>query len=93
MLIPVNDNVVVLPLDNEEKKTETGIILKPDKKRDEVWRGEVVAVQENEDIKVSVGDIVLYDHYEAKDLEYENRKLQVVNYDRILSVIQQGGIE
>lgn len=87
---PVNENVIVLPLDNEEK-TVGGIIVKTDKKKDEVWRGEVLAVEDNEDLKVKVGDVVLYDRYEAKDAEIEGKKCQIIAYDRILAIASQKG--
>ena len=87
---PVNEFVIIKPLDNEEK-TVGGIIVATDKKKDEVWRGEVVAVENNEDLRVKVGDTVLYDRYEAKDAEIEGQKLQIVGYDRILAILAKKG--
>jgi len=90
MMEPVNEFVIIKPLENEEK-TQGGIIVKVDKKKEEVWRGEVVAVEDNEDLQVKAGDTVLYDRYEAKDAEIEGQKLQIVAYDRILAILAKKG--
>lgn len=89
MLIPVNNFVVIMPLDKEEK-TVSGIIIKSDKKKDDIWRGEVVKTDGGEDVKVSQGDIVFYDRYEAKDVEDEGIKYQVIDHDRIIAIIKKG---
>src|SRR2546423_1762980 len=77
---PLDDRVVVEPLEAEEK-TSGGILL-PDTARQKPQRGRVVAVGpgklrdsgERSTLAVSRGDEVIYGRYSGNDIEIEGRE-------------------
>ena len=58
---PLGDRVLVKVLESESK-TKGGLYI-PDNAKEKTTQGTVVAIGSSEDIKVKVGDSVLYDKY------------------------------
>tara|TARA_R100000008_G_scaffold2597_1_gene2030 strand:+ start:1253 stop:1543 length:291 start_codon:yes stop_codon:yes gene_type:complete len=94
-LKPVNDKIVVKPMEqNKEEKTVSGIIL-PDTVQDgKLLEGEVVAVGEGMysangtliPVVCSVGDVILYNKH-AQVHEYGDFVIMSVN--EILSIVKE----
>ena len=93
-LNPLDDRVVIRPLDAEEK-TAGGIVL-PDAAQEKPQRGSVVAVGpgrlldsgERCAIAVSVGDEVLFGKYGGTDIEVEGEEVKILRESDILAKVE-----
>ena len=90
-LKPLDDRVVVQPLDAEE--TTTGGIVLPDSAQEKPQRGKVVAVGpgrlldsgERCAIALSKGDEVLFGKYGGTDIEVEGEEVKILRESDILA--------
>lgn len=90
---PLDDRVVVEPLEAEEK-TAGGILL-PDTAKQKPQRGRVLAVGPGrmlEDgkraaIAVSKGDEVLYGRYAGSDIEVDRKEIKILRESDILAKV------
>jgi len=93
-LKPLDDRVVVRPLDAEEK-TAGGIVL-PDAAQEKPQRGKVVAVGpgrllesgERCAVAVKTGDEVLFGKYGGTDIEVEGEEVKILRESDILAKIE-----
>ena len=92
-LKPLDDRIVVRPLDAEER-TAGGIVL-PDSAKEKPQRGKVVAVGpgrllETGDrcaVELSVGDEVLFGKYGGTDIEVDGKDVKILRESDILAKI------
>ena len=92
-LRPLNDRVLVLRID-EEEKTSGGIII-PDTAKEKPQEGKVIAVgpgkkDENGDripMTVKVGDRVLFSKYGGSDINIDGVEHLIMQEDDILAVL------
>jgi chaperonin GroES len=92
-LKPLDDRVVVQPLDAEE--TTAGGIVLPDAAQEKPQRGKVVAVGpgrlldsgERSAVSVTVGDEVLFGKYGGTDIEVEGDEVKILRESDILAKI------
>lgn len=92
-LRPLEDRVVVKPLEAEEK-TSGGILL-PDTAKEKPVKGEVIAVGSGKVVKsgkrlamaVKTGDRVVYGKYAGTDVKLNGSEYKVLNESDILAVI------
>jgi chaperonin GroES len=92
-LKPLDDRVVVEPLEAEEKTT--GGILLPDTARQKPQQGKVVAVGpgkltdagERLALAVKVGDTVLFGKYSGSDVEVNGTEFKILRESDILAKI------
>ena len=90
---PLDDRVVVEPLEAEEK-TAGGILL-PDSAKEKPQRGKILAAGpgklrdngERTALSVKVGDEVLYGRYAGSDIKEEGKELKVMREADILAKI------
>jgi len=90
---PLDDRVVVEPLEAEEK-TAGGILL-PDTAKQKPQRGRVLAVGpgklrdngERATLNVAKGDEVLFGKYAGNDIEVDNREIKILRETDILAKI------
>jgi chaperonin GroES len=90
---PLDDRVVVEPLEAEEK-TAGGILL-PDTAKQKPQRGRVLAVGpgkqrdngERSPVAVARGDEVLYGRYSGSDIEVEGREIKILRESDILAKV------
>ncbi|HLJ94921.1 MAG TPA: co-chaperone GroES [Gemmataceae bacterium] len=90
---PLDDRIVVEPLEAEEK-TPGGILL-PDTAKQKPQRGRVLAVGpgklrdsgERSVVAVAKGDEVLYGRYGGSDIEVEGREIKILRESDILAKI------
>jgi chaperonin GroES len=88
---PLEDRVVVEPLEAEEK-TAGGILL-PDTAKQKPQRGKVVAVGpgkfrdngERTALSVKVGDEILYGKYSGNEVEVNGKELKILRESDILA--------
>src|SRR5271163_641126 len=92
---PLDDRVVVEPLEAEEK-TAGGILL-PDTAKQKPQRGRVLAVGpgklrdsgERSALAVSKGDEVIYGRYAGNDIQVERREVKILRESDILAKIEK----
>src|SRR5438876_7587083 len=90
---PLDDRVVVEPLEAEEK-TAGGILL-PDTAKQKPQRGRVLAVGpgklseagQRSAVSVSTGDEVLYGRYAGNDIQMDRRELKILRESDILAKV------
>ena len=90
---PLDDRVVVEPLEAEEK-TAGGILL-PDTAKQKPQRGRVLAVgpgkmlEDGQRAKVSVGkgDEVLYGRYSGTDIQVDQKEIKIMRESDILAKV------
>ena len=90
---PLDDRVVVEPLEAEEK-TAGGILL-PDTAKQKPQRGRVVAVGPGKlldsgsraTLSVSPGDEVIYGRYAGSDIQVERKEIKILRESDILAKV------
>jgi chaperonin GroES len=83
---PLGARVVVREVEREQT-TESGIVL-PDTAKEKPQSAEVVAVGADEDVKVSVGDVVVVRKYSGTEVELDGEEHRIVDTEDILGVIE-----
>jgi chaperonin GroES len=92
-ITPLDDRVVVEPLEAEEK-TQGGILL-PDTAKQKPQRGRVLAVGKGKlrdsgdrtPLSVVVGDEVIYGRYSGNEIEVEGRDIKIMRESDILAKV------
>jgi chaperonin GroES len=92
---PLDDRVVVEPLEAEEK-TAGGILL-PDTAKEKPQRGRILAVgpgKMNDDGKcqamtIAVGDVVLFGRYAGNDIELDGKELKIMRESDLLAKVEK----
>ncbi len=92
-LKPIADQVVILPLEAEDK-TPGGIVL-PDTAKEKSTKGEVVAVGSGKllpsgkvvPLAVKAGQKVIYSKYAGSEVKLEGKEYKIVQESEILAVI------
>jgi chaperonin GroES len=90
---PLDDRVVVKPLEAQDKTT--GGILLPDTAKQKPQRGRVVAVGEGKlrennqrsPLSVAVGDEVIYGRYSGSDIEVDGQELKIMRESDLLGKV------
>ena len=91
---PLYDNIVV-KLSKQEGTTASGIIIPDSAKKEQPSKGEVVAVGEGKllvsgeikELKVKVGDVVIFKSYAPSEIPDED-ELVIISESDVLGVIE-----
>ncbi len=89
-LKPLADRVVIEPM-AAETKTASGIYI-PDTAQEKPQKGKIVAVgsgTKDEEMKVKVGDLVLYGKYAGTEININNEKFLIMRQSDILAIIEE----
>ena len=78
---------VVLKEVEREQTTPSGIVL-PDTAKEKPQSVEVVAVGAHEDVKVSVGDVVVVRKYSGTEVKLNGAEHRIVDAEDILGVVE-----
>lgn len=81
-LQPLGARVLIKPLD-QENRTASGILL-PETAKEKPQIGQVIAVGDDEDIKVKVGDKVLFAKYTGTEIKHKGVEYLVMDSNDIL---------
>ncbi|MCF7812248.1 co-chaperone GroES [Candidatus Gracilibacteria bacterium] len=92
-LIPLHDNVIVKPIE-EEQKTKSGIVIPETASKEKPMRGKVLSVgpgkfDENGKrlpIDVKEGDTVIFTKYSPTEIKIDNEELYVLGADSLLAI-------
>ncbi len=85
---PLGDNVLV-QVRKQEKTTESGIVL-PDTASDEKPQiGEVIACGDDEKIKVTAGDKIIFAKYGGTEVKVSDEEYLILKAEDILGKIEE----
>ena len=95
MLKPLNDNVIIEPIE-VEKKTASGILLSGDAAQPKHAEGVVIAVGpgklgksgDRREMSVAVGDRVIYGGYSQSKVEHDGKELVILSDENILAIVE-----
>jgi len=80
---PLGARVVIKPLE-QETKTASGLLI-PESAKEKPQTGQVVAVGDDEDIKLEVGDRILFAKYTGTEFKLDGQDYLLMEYSDILA--------
>jgi chaperonin GroES len=83
---PLGDRALVKMIEREETSA-SGIVL-PDTAKEKPQTAEVVAVGAHEDVKVSIGDVVVFRKYAGTEFMMNGEEHLIVDGEDILGVVE-----
>jgi chaperonin GroES len=83
---PLGDRILV-KVNPPETKTKGGIIL-PDTAQEKTQNGTVIAIGDSDQIKVKVGDKVMYDKYAGTSIKIDDEEHLILKMNDILAIIE-----
>ena len=93
-LQPLGDRIVVMPKDEDEAMTPSGLVI-PDTAKEKPQLGEVLAVGPGEfqdgervPLDIEVGDLVVYSKYGGTEVKYEGAEYLILRASDALAVIR-----
>jgi len=92
---PLNDNVVVKPM-TENEITKSGIVLPATVDKERPERGEIIAVGEGKlldngqraPMSVKIGDKVMFKKYSPDEIKIDDEEYLIVSQNDILAIIE-----
>ncbi len=84
---PLDDRVLVKPIENEEK---VGSIIIPDTAKEKPVIGEVVAVGTDEELQglIKVGDKVIFGKYAGEEIKIDGAKHLIISRSDLLGKVE-----
>ena len=83
---PLGERALVRVVEREEK-TASGIVL-PDTAKEKPQTAEVVAVGDDDDVKVSQGDVIVFAKYSGTEISLDGEDYMILDADDILGVVE-----
>lgn len=80
---PLGTRVVIKPLE-QETKTSSGLYI-PETAKEKPQTGQIVAVGDDEEIKLNVGDRILFARYSGTEFKLENEEYLLMEYNDVLA--------
>lgn len=84
---PLGENVLIEPQE-VKKKTEQGIYLPETSSGENPQEGKVIAIGEDEKIKVKKGQMVIFRRYGGADIKINDKKYLLLKNEDILAIIE-----
>lgn len=92
-LIPLHDNVIVKPIE-EEHKTASGIVIPDTASKEKPMKGKVLAVGPGKfdehgkrmPVDVKEGDVVIFTKYSPTEIKIDGEELYVLGADSLLAI-------
>ena len=82
---PIGDRVLI-EIKMSEEKTSGGLVI-PQASQEKTQEGKITAIGTGENIKVKVGDQVIYDKYAGTPFKIADKDCLIIKADEILAVI------
>ena len=82
---PLGDRILV-KMEKEEEKTSSGLYI-PETAQEKTQIGVVVAVGDDEEIKVKNGDRVMYDKYSGTTIKIDSEDHLILSMGDVLAVV------
>lgn len=83
---PIKTKVLLQPKE-AETKTASGIYI-PDSAKEDAKEGKVVAVGDDKDMPVKVGDMVIFETYSGKELKVDGKKYLMIDMKDIMAKLE-----
>jgi chaperonin GroES len=84
---PLGERALVRIMEREET-TPTGIVL-PDTAKEKPQTAEVIAVGEDDGVKVSQGDVIVFAKYSGTEITLDGEDYMILDADDILGVVEE----
>lgn len=84
---PLADYVLIEPLDGETT-TASGIVI-PDSAKEKPQEGKIVEIGTSDDIKVKVGDVVMYKKWGGTEVKVDGTEMLLVKHEDLLAVVER----
>ena len=84
---PLNKRVAIKFIEEDEKKTKSGIVIPDTAKEEKPQQGEVVAVAADCE-EVNIGDVIVYDKYAGNQVKVDNLEYVIVKSEDILAIVE-----
>ncbi len=93
---PLEDRILVLPLDAEQT-TASGLVI-PDTAKEKPQEGKVLAVgpgrfddegEKRIPLDISVGDVVVYSKYGGTEVKYDGEEYLILSARDVLAVVEK----
>ncbi|MBC8336432.1 MAG: co-chaperone GroES [Anaerolineales bacterium] len=85
-IVPLGIRVLVRPIE-QEAKTASGLIL-PDSAKEKPQIGEVIAVGDDEEMMVKVGQKVLFPKYTGTEIKLEGVEHMIMEATDLLAIVK-----
>lgn len=92
---PLNDRVVVSPIEEDEVTFAGGMLVLPDSAKEKPQQGKVLAIgpevndEEEKNANLAIGDIVIYAKYSGTTFKTrDGQELLILRVDDILGVVE-----
>jgi len=85
ILLPLNKYVIVEKQEKEEQNSK--FIIPDDNSREPITSGKVLELEKSDDQNLKAGYIVFFETYAAKEIEYNDKTLLLVPYEKIIAFI------
>jgi chaperonin GroES len=93
-ITPLGDRILLKPIEKDDKKTKSGIIIPETIDKEAPEQGEVIAVGEGKYVdgklikpNVQIGDKVVFSKYGYDEVKIDNEDYLILKEDSILAVI------
>lgn len=89
-LRPLQDNVIVKPLEKEQQ-TASGIYLPDTVSKEKPMRGEIIAIgagKEDKTLDAKVGDTVVFTQYAPTEVKIDGTEYYILGFDSVLAVVE-----
>jgi len=83
---PLGNRALLKPLEIEEK-TKSGLYI-PESAKENLLQAEVIAVGDGKDVKVKVGDRVIYESFGGSEIKISEQKHIIIDVKDILAVVE-----
>lgn len=85
---PLDNRVLIRPLEEGTTRTSTGIYI-PETAKEKPQTGEVVAIGDDEDIKVEVGQKVLFPKYTGTEIKFDGVDYLIMDASDVLAILNE----
>jgi chaperonin GroES len=85
-LQPIDDRVLVEPIEQEEK---VGSIIIPDTAKEKPVMGKIIAVGTDKELKelVKVGDKIIFEKFAGEEIKLDGKTHKIVRRENILAIV------
>jgi len=84
---PLGSRVLIRPLE-AEAKTSSGIFI-PETAKEKPQTGEVIAIGDDEDVKVKVGQKVMFPKYTGTEIKIDGVEHIIMDFDDLLAIVKE----
>lgn len=85
---PLGNRVLIKVVEATEK-TKGGIYIPETASQEKTQRGVIEAIGDSPDIKVKVGDEVIYAKYSGDTIKIDEQEFLLVNFDDVAAVVEK----